>query len=446
MFYQIILGWWGEKYAYNDIIGSTNHVISYQLPSHGLAAAPVTINYFFGIPRTASYKRRVLDVKEDFIMAMHVNADKEIRRRFMLALGAVGSYLESGIYDQAFLMKPGYSMSSITALKAANDMGVPIYTIDQSNAATAIPQIATDADTIMEFQNAIAAGKRVTAPQRDITVGNFTGMGYIIEDTISGAAAYMISGGRNGGDAPAPQSYFPLPQIPYTMAMAWVLGAIAKQAGSKILVSTGGLIIGVTAPAVNAPTAPSPGGGLGIGIIVVLFMLLTAQQTELDKNHPETPPIRLRKYSSRDRALSNFLEGKILASSSGTFGGGGVYLAAQDEPALANIPITYGVPMSLPVSCSNLATNSLGLATAYEMPSTGAPDPTRASGYVDIEITRPSYYLGSTSPYKNSHGVDEYLITSPLTPPDSAGNRFLVIGTLATGSLFGIRVTGWCFF
>ncbi len=447
MFYQVILGWWGEKYAYNDIMGNTNHIVSYQLPSHGLAAAPVTVNYFFGIPRTATYKRRVLDVKEDFVMAMHVNDDKEIRRRFMMAMGTVGSYLEAGIYDQAFLLTPGYSMSSVTALKAANDMGVPIYTIDQSNVAAALPQIATDTDTIMEFQNAIAAGKRVTTAQRDITVGNFTGMGYIIEDTVTGSAAYMISGGRNGGDAPAPQSYFPLPQIPYTMAMAWVLGAIAKQADAKILVSTSGLIIGVTAPPTNAPPAPRPMGpgiGIGIGIIIVLFMLLTSQQAELDKSYPEEPPIRLRKYSSRNRALNNLWGGKIFASAGPS--GFGVFLAAQDEPKLDRIPIVYGVPMSLPVTCSNMAANAKGLATAYEIPSPDSPpDPTKATGYVDIEITRPTYYFGSTTPYKNSHGVDEYLIISPLTPADSAGNRFLVVGTPLTGSAFGIRITDWCF-
>jgi hypothetical protein len=262
MFHQIILGWWGEKYAVNHVIGSTDHVVSYQLPSHGLAAAPVTIKYFFGIPRTATYKSRVLDVKEDFVTGAHINSDPVASRSFMLKVGQSGSYLESGIYDQAFSLMPGQSMSSITALKVANDMGVPIYTIDQSNAATAIPQIATDADTIMEFQNAIAAGKRVTAAQRDITVGTFSGMGYIIEDTVTGAAAYMISGGRNGNNSPAQAAVEPAKQTPGVLMIGAVMSALSEDAvvAAQFLRVLGMLV--------------SPVGLMGLAIVAVIIVLV----------------------------------------------------------------------------------------------------------------------------------------------------------------------------
>jgi hypothetical protein len=178
------------------------------------------------------FLHRPTDVKEDFVMAAHLSDDNEIRRKFMLAVGTVGSYLEAGIYDQAFLMNPGYSMSSITALKAANDMGVPIYTIDQSNIATLLPQMVTSADVIIDIQNAVAAGKRVTAAQRDITVANFKGMGYILEDTVTGAAAYMISGGRNGGDSPAQESVKPAEQSPGALMIGSVISALTTDAAA----------------------------------------------------------------------------------------------------------------------------------------------------------------------------------------------------------------------
>jgi len=65
MFYQVLLGYWGELGAQRDVISKTQGAISYQLPSHGIAGAPLAVNYWFGIPRSASYKSRVLDIKEN---------------------------------------------------------------------------------------------------------------------------------------------------------------------------------------------------------------------------------------------------------------------------------------------------------------------------------------------------------------------------------------------
>ena len=63
----------------------------------------------------------------------------------------------------------------------------------------ALPQLQQSADVMDEIQNAIAAGKEVTVSQGTVTVGGWTGAGYIIVDPQTGAGAYMIEGGANGG-------------------------------------------------------------------------------------------------------------------------------------------------------------------------------------------------------------------------------------------------------
>jgi hypothetical protein len=50
-----------------------------------------------------------------------------------------------------------------------------------------------------EIQNALAAGKEVAVHQAPITQSGWTGSGYIITDPATGAGAYKISGGANGG-------------------------------------------------------------------------------------------------------------------------------------------------------------------------------------------------------------------------------------------------------
>ena len=224
MLHQIALGWWAEKYTLNDIFGATHDVRNYQMPSHALAGTPLTLRFSFGIARSASYKSRVLDAKEDTVIATHSRADPKERRGFLLAAGQAGSYLEAGIFDQAFLLPPGQSMSAMTALKAASDGGLRIYTITQSN-AFALGNIQTAPDDLQDMNNAVAAGLKVTTAQRDITAGGFTGLGYILEDPQTGAAAYLISGGRNGGNSPTPtDSVFPsrkcLPMAPSAWSSA----------------------------------------------------------------------------------------------------------------------------------------------------------------------------------------------------------------------------------
>ena len=49
----------------------------------------------------------------------------------------------------------------------------------------------------------IEAGHLITIPDEDVTIGSWTGTGYISLDKTTGAGAYMISGSLNGGAKPA---------------------------------------------------------------------------------------------------------------------------------------------------------------------------------------------------------------------------------------------------
>ena len=51
-----------------------------------------------------------------------------------------------------------------------------------------------------DIRNAINTGKVVTVHASAINHLRWHGTGYIITDTATGAGAYMISGGFNGGD------------------------------------------------------------------------------------------------------------------------------------------------------------------------------------------------------------------------------------------------------
>jgi len=49
------------------------------------------------------------------------------------------------------------------------------------------------------LRQAVQAGRTVVIPQRELTLGKYTGIGYVIFDPLTGSGAYMIDGGFNGG-------------------------------------------------------------------------------------------------------------------------------------------------------------------------------------------------------------------------------------------------------
>ena len=90
-------------------------------------------------------------------------------------------------------------VSAVKAIAIAQAEGQRIYTINQSNAATALPKLPVGGTVGQEIQSAIQAGKEVTFHERAINAHGFSGTGYTITDPETGAGAYMIEGKGNGG-------------------------------------------------------------------------------------------------------------------------------------------------------------------------------------------------------------------------------------------------------
>ena len=94
---------------------------------------------------------------------------------------------------------PGEAVSAVKALAIASAEGQRIYQITQENVNTVLPVLNISSDVKYEIQDSVAVGKVATVSQNNITVGSWTGVGYIIADAETGAGAYRISGGSNGG-------------------------------------------------------------------------------------------------------------------------------------------------------------------------------------------------------------------------------------------------------
>ncbi|TDX43022.1 hypothetical protein C7959_1691, partial [Orenia marismortui] len=86
----------------------------------------------------------------------------------------------------------------------ANQQGIAVYTINQDNVDSVLPQLEYDSAKKQEFRNLVNNGKVITVPKKDVTISGWSGTGYIVRNE-DGTGTYMISGGLSGGGLTIPQ-------------------------------------------------------------------------------------------------------------------------------------------------------------------------------------------------------------------------------------------------
>jgi hypothetical protein len=106
---------------------------------------------------------------------------------------------ENGQTKNPTLSDCGQAVSTVKALAIAQQQGQKIYTITQQNASTALAKLPVGGSVGQEIRNAVQAGKEVTVHEKSVSAYGWTGYGYSIIDPETGAGAYIIEWGGNGG-------------------------------------------------------------------------------------------------------------------------------------------------------------------------------------------------------------------------------------------------------
>jgi hypothetical protein len=199
--FTTIASYFAELDLTDEISARTMNVIRYRAPSIGMFSLALNIKETFGVPTSAGPKGMIIDVDRIMQAVFSKDGSMEKVKRYMLSSGAISSTLEHAVPEQLFSTpaNPVQGISAVKTLKAANDQGIPIYTIDQTNVNIILPLLQLNGDVKSDIQNAVKAGKIVDVQKTNVTYNGWTGCGYIIVDPNTGAAAYMISDGLNGG-------------------------------------------------------------------------------------------------------------------------------------------------------------------------------------------------------------------------------------------------------
>jgi hypothetical protein len=155
---------------------------------------------FCGVRLAATSNGFFMDVDRALSVNTAHNGDRNKAIQFISSSGMRGSALEHIVPEQFYSTpaNPAEGISAVKVLQIANDQGIPIYTINQSNIVTILPQLELDNQIIVDIQNAVNTGKEVAVPKTNIMYDEWIGTGYIIIDPNTGSGGYIISGGLSG--------------------------------------------------------------------------------------------------------------------------------------------------------------------------------------------------------------------------------------------------------
>jgi len=133
--YTTALAYHAKLNTINDIAAKAMNVNAMTLPSETIFATKLKVMTLFGIPRWVSAGG--LNMDADYLMQVVKAKDGNniTAKKYMIRSGLASSSLENKIPEQ-FFSTPGTpveGISAVKALKLANNQGIPIYTINQTN-------------------------------------------------------------------------------------------------------------------------------------------------------------------------------------------------------------------------------------------------------------------------------------------------------------------------
>jgi transglutaminase-like putative cysteine protease len=200
LFHASMLGYYAQYMATGYLMGLS------QGGHQGLAAGLGSFGYephvdmLFGIPRNISAGGIVLNIP--IVSTVAQDSDNPaLSSSFLTQLGMMSSVLESAVPEQmlASTQSGNIAISAARAFVLASAAGQRIYQITPGNQASILPLIHQSSVAMDEIESALASGRTVVAHTDPVSVPGWTGAGYVILDPDTGAGAYKIAGGQNGG-------------------------------------------------------------------------------------------------------------------------------------------------------------------------------------------------------------------------------------------------------
>jgi RHS repeat-associated protein len=165
----------------------------------GAVRRQVNVSYNLGgAPLRLAPAENNIDISRLQVGVVPINNDQSNKAEALQLAGLESSYREAAIWEE---MQSRQGISAAKALLLARIAGQQLYTVNSGNVETVLNSVNLPSDVEAEIRGSVAQGRIAKIASAPITLGHWSGTGYILEDPQTGAATFPISGGSAGGSA-----------------------------------------------------------------------------------------------------------------------------------------------------------------------------------------------------------------------------------------------------
>ena len=198
--HHVALMYWALQDASHETLARHMGVHQIRMPSIGMFAQPLKVTYSWGVPRSSNYAGRFMDVRLSEVAVAAPQGLTQVRP-YMHAIGELDSFYEGATFDLLFGHELTSGASAITVLNDAMRQKQTIFHITSRNYDSVQAGLgALPSNVRQQIDAAIFEDKEVIVSGAPVQHGNWNGVGLIVRDADTGAGAYLISGGINGGE------------------------------------------------------------------------------------------------------------------------------------------------------------------------------------------------------------------------------------------------------
>lgn len=177
--------------------GLLNVALVRPLPSIAVVSNDLRVDSLLGLPSEISWQAVTLDAA--LRVAQPIARDDGgagAERDFMRLAALQGSSLEHGIFETLLLAD---SISADKGLQRARQQGIEILSLDSGNFSAERGRMTHPAEVLAEIENWVGLGYRVSSPLSAVSLNQWQGHVWRVEEPASGSGGYFIAGGLAGG-------------------------------------------------------------------------------------------------------------------------------------------------------------------------------------------------------------------------------------------------------
>jgi hypothetical protein len=147
--------------------------------------------YVLGVPTQYYGGNFTIDVDHNSSAVVSLDNTRSDELGFMVASGSMASSLEHVVMEQVFQL-PG--ISAVKVMEEARSRNIPILDITKDNYAEMNSILSAPASVRLDIFYSMNDNTVISIPSRQINYYGWSGTGYIVSDTETGASAYRLCG------------------------------------------------------------------------------------------------------------------------------------------------------------------------------------------------------------------------------------------------------------